>query len=606
MENKVLKRSEVPEEMTWKLQDLFQNEEEWEASLKEVEKLSRELLSLEDGLTKDGKSLYSALCLYEEIALKSSLIRGYAHKVRDVDTTSALGQALLSKSQSFEVVLMEHLSFFVPSLISIEDEALESFYNEEPALEKFRIYLSEARRRKEHFLSPEMEKLLAGSGSLSMLAHNGFSALTNADLRFPEVTDKDGKAHRITNGRYITLMQSEDRDFRKEVFTKFYETYRSFKTTLSALYEGQVNQLMFYAKNRRYSSCLEASLDENHISTAVYDNLIEAVHENFEKLHRYVKLRKELLGLQDLHMYDLFVPVVEDSDKKYTIEEAKEIVLNSLAPLGEDYVAVVRKAFSERWLDVMENEGKRNGAYSSGMYGVHPYILLNFNGTLDNVYTLTHEMGHAMHSYYSNLTQGYLDSSYAIFVAEVASTTNEVLLTEYLLKKATDVKEKANILDHFMNGFKSTLFRQTMFAEFEKRATEFAEKGGGLTEEWLTKLYYELNKTYFGPDMEVDELIAYEWLRIPHFYYDFYVYQYATGFSSAVSIANRILKGGEEVVKSYKEFLKSGCTKDPVSILKIAGVDMSTKKPISEALEVFDRVISEMEELKDKGLKGVL
>lgn len=602
MEDKVLKRSEVPVELTWKLEDVFETVEAWEAAYEEVSTLWDEMLSFEKDFTESAEKLYSGLSLYEDIAKKSVLIRGYAHKTRDVDTGAILGQTLFSKAQNLLVKQMENTAFISPALIEMEEEVLLSYYKEKPELEKFKIFIEEERRKKPHSLSSELEKILAGADSLASVPYNAFNSLTNADMKFPNVMDGEGKPVPLTNGRYISLMERKDREFRKSVFTTFYETYRSYKNTLATIYEGQVNQLRFYAKNRNYSSVLEAALDSNNISTQVYDNLLEAVHENIEKLHRYVRLRKKLLGLEEIHMYDLFTPVVSDIDKKYTIEEAKDLVLKAIAPLGEDYVAVVRKAFDERWLDVMENEGKRNGAYSSGMYGTHPFVLLNFNGTLDNVFTLAHEMGHAMHSYYSNGAQAYLDSEYTIFVAEVASTTNEVLLMEYLLKNAASEKEKAVILDHYLNSFKSTLYRQTMFAEFEKRATGLAESGTPLNAENLRELYYELNKFYFGPDMVVDELIGYEWLRIPHFYYNFYVYQYATGFSSAVAIATGILKEGESAVKDYMNFLKSGCTKDPVSLLKIAGVDMSTKKPIHDALQVFEKVIAEMEDLKEKAL----
>lgn len=600
MNEKLLKRSEVPVELTWKLEDVFASVEDWQLALEEVNALSDEILVMEKDVIKSAENLYEGLCLCETLLEKGTLVIGYAHKTKDVDTAASLGQDLFTKAQRFSVKMMENTAFIGPALIQLEEETLEKFYEEKPELKKFKRYITEERRRKPHFLAPELEKILAGSAGLSMLPYDAYGALINADIRFPDVFDAKGEVVKLTNGRYISLMESNDREFRKEVFTKFYETYRSYKNTIATLYAGQVEQLMFYAKNRNYTSVLEASLDENFVSTEVYDNLIQAVHENVDKLHRYIRLRKKLLGLEEIHMYDLFAPVVKDVDKKYTIEEAKELVLKALAPLGEAYVSVVRRAFNERWIDVMENEGKRVGAYSSGMYGTHPYILLNFNGTLDNVFTLAHEIGHTMHSYYSNEAQNYLDSLYSIFVAEVASTTNEILLTEYLLEHSRSLEEKAVILDHYMNSFKSTLYRQTMFAEFEKRATGLAEKGIPLNGENLTELYYELNQFYFGPDMEEDELIGFEWLRIPHFYYNFYVYQYATGYSSAVSIATRILKEGEPVVKSYLEFLKSGCTKDPVSLLKIAGVDMSTKKPIHEALCVFEKVIMEMEELIEK------
>lgn len=602
MEEKILKRNEVPVELTWKLEDVFQSSEDWQKEMDDIEALCEKVTPFETSLLLNGENLYKGLSLYESIHSRFGLAYGYASKVKDVDTKASLGQTLASKAQRLKVIIMEKTSFFSPMIIALPEEKLGHFFNEKPELKKFEIFIKELRRAKEHFLSPELEKMLAGTEELSVLPYNAFGALSNADMVFPEVKDKNGKTVRITNGRYVPLMESTDRAFRKEVFTKFYETFRSYKNTMATLYAGQVNQLMFYAKMRKYDSVLEAALDNNNVSTTVYDNLIAAIHENMDKMHRYVRLRKKVLGVEELHMYDLFAPIVGDVEMKFTIDEAKDVVLKALKPLGEEYLGVVKKAFEERWIDVLENDGKRAGAYASGMYGTHPYVLLNFNGTLANVFTLAHEMGHAMHSYYSNKTQNFLDSSYTIFVAEVASTTNEILLMHYLLEHAKNVKEKAMILNHYLNSFKGTIYRQTMFAEFEKKATELAESGTPLHSENITKLYYDLNKDYFGPDMVVDELIGYEWLRVPHFYYNFYVYQYATGYSSAVSIATRILREGEKAVTPYIEFLKSGCTKDPVSLLKIAGVDMSTKEPIHEALKVFDTLLGEMEELSDKGL----
>ena len=597
MENKLPKRSEVDVELTWKLEDIFASESEWEKARSEAMSLADEIAGFTGKVGESADTLYKVLETYEKCCLKIHLVYGYAFKMRDVDTTSTYAQTLYSKVMSADVEISEKIAFMEPEIIAVDEETMNKFYTEKPELNKYKIYITEVRRGKEHSLSPELEKLLAGANELADLPYEVFATLGNADLKFPEITNEKGEKVQITNGRFVPLEESKDRSVRKEVFEKFYETFGNFKNTSASLYAGQVKQLMFYARARKYSSTLEAAVDGNNVSPEVYKNLVEAVNDNLDKMHRYVRLRKKLLELDELHMYDIYVPIVKDYDAKYTIEEAKELVLKAVEPLGTNYVNLIRKAFAERWIDVVENEGKRNGAYSSGVYGVHPFVLLNFNGTLDNVFTLAHEMGHAMHSYFSNEAQNFLDSRYRIFVAEVASTTNEVLLMEYMLKNAKDDKERAYLLNHYMDSFKGTVFRQTMFAEFEKTSNEMAESGEPLTHENLTELYLNLNKKYYGEAMISDDLIGYEWMRIPHFYYNFYVYQYATGFSAAVAIANRILKEGQPAVDDYMKFLSSGCTKDPVSLLRIAGVDMATKEPINSALQVFERVIEEMEEL---------
>ena len=597
MENKLPKRSEVDVELTWKLEDIFASGSEWEKALSEAMSLADEIAGFAGKVGESADTLYKVLETYEKCCLKVHLVYGYAFKMRDVDTTSTYAQTLYSKVMSADVEVSEKIAFMEPEIIAVDEETMNKFYTEKPELNKYKIFITEVRRGKEHSLSPELEKLLAGANELADLPYEVFATLGNADLKFPEITNEKGEKIQITNGRFVPLEESKDRRVRKEVFEKYYETFGSFKNTWATLYAGQVKQLMFYARARKYSSTLEAAVDGNNVSPEVYKNLVEAVNDNLDKMHRYVRLRKKLLELDELHMYDIYVPIVKDYDAKYTIDEAKELVLKAVEPLGTNYVNLIKKAFAERWIDVVENEGKRNGAYSSGVYGVHPFVLLNFNGTLDNVFTLAHEMGHAMHSYFSNEAQNFLDSRYRIFVAEVASTTNEVLLMEYMLKNAKDNKERAYLLNHYMDSFKGTVFRQTMFAEFEKTSNEMAESGEPLTHENLTELYLNLNKKYYGEAMISDDLIGYEWMRIPHFYYNFYVYQYATGFSAAVAIANRVLKEGETAVSDYMKFLSSGCTKDPVSLLRIAGVDMATKEPINSALQVFERVIEEMEEL---------
>ncbi len=432
---------------------------------------------------------------------------------------------------------------------------------------------------------------------MSNVPNQTFSVFNNADLKLPEMTDENGETVRITHGRYGTLIESADRRVRREAFEKMYQTYKQFENTLASLYSGQIKKLMFYAKARKYDSTLEAAVDRNDVSPSVYENLLATVNANLDKMYRYVSLRKRLLGVDELHMYDVYTPIIPDASRKISFEEAKETVLKALAPLGEDYLELLREGFDHRWIDVYENEGKRSGAYSAGAYGVHPYVLMNYTDTLDDMFTLAHEMGHALHSHYSSTVQPYLYSNYKIFVAEVASTCNEILLMEYLLKNTADTKERAYLLNHYLDSFKGTVYRQTMFAEFEKKTNAMAEAGESLTAQVLNDVYYELNQRYFGPDMVSDAYIAGEWARIPHFYYNFYVYQYATGFSAAVAIARNILKEGAPAVARYKEFLSGGCSKSPVELLKIAGVNLESPHPIQEALDVFGEVLDEIEKL---------
>ena len=442
-----------------------------------------------------------------------------------------------------------------------------------------------------------MEQLLASAGDVTGTSDNVFSMFNNADLVFPEITDENGEKVRLTHGRYVPFLESSDRRVREEAFKAMYSTYKGFRNTLAATYSGKLKAHWFEAKARKYNNCLEAAVDGTNVPASVYHNLIEAIHQNLDKMHRYVSIRKKLLGVDELHMYDLYTPLVKEADVKIPFEQAKQTVYEALAPLGEEYRAVIKEGFENRWIDVYENEGKRSGAYSAGVFGVHPYVLLNHNDTLDNMFTLAHEMGHAMHSYLSNKTQPHVDSHYVIFVAEVASTCNEVLLMEHLLKNTTDKVQRAYLINHFLESFRGTVYRQTMFAEFELLTHQMCERGESLTPDALSKLYYDLNKKYFGDDMVVDEDIAMEWARIPHFYYNFYVYQYATGFSAAVALANRILKEGQPAVDDYLKFLSGGCSKSPIDLLKMAGVDMTTPEPVNSGLEMFGRLLDEMEEL---------
>ena len=479
------------------------------------------------------------------------------------------------------------------------EELLEKFYKEKPELELYRRHLDRIRRKKDHVLSEAEEKLIALTGEMGDSAETIYSMFADADLKFEDAVDKDGTKHQVTHGSYIPLVKSNDRVLRKSAFESIYTTYSNFRNTCAAILNSQIKAVQFYSKARNYSSSLEASLDANEVPTEVYTNLIKAVHDNMNYMYDYVALRKKLLGVDELHFYDLYTPIVSDFEMKVTFEEAKETVLKALAPMGEDYLKILREGFDNRWIDVYENEGKTSGAYSAGAR-VHPYVMLNHKDTLDCMFTLAHEMGHAIHSYLSNKNQPVVYSDYVIFVAEVASTCNESLLMQYLLKNTNDPKEKAYLINYFLEQFRTTLYRQTMFAEFELKMNELCGAGETLTADTLCEIYGELNKLYFGDGVVLDDEIKMEWARIPHFYYNYYVYQYATGYSAAIALSQRILNEGESAVKDYIKFLSSGCSTDPISLLKIAGVDMSTTKPVTEALKLFGDLIRQMDELEGK------
>ena len=596
MAKELPKRSEVKVEDTWNLKDMYESDAAWEAELLEIKKLAEEAVKMEGHVAESAQNLLKTLELDATIDEKLSLAYNYAERQYDEDTSNTAHQAMAAKIMSMAADISSQLAFIVPEILAVDEAVLEGFYKEQPKLELYRKEVAEIQRVKEHKLSTEMEKLVAMTAEMSRVSYDTFNIMDNADMLFPEVEDEDGETVRITHGRFIALLESANRQVRENTFKKYYSTYKQFLNTYASLYNGQVKQQIFYAKARKYESTLVASVDANNVSPVVYHNLVDTVNKNLDKLHRYVGLRKKCLGVDELHMYDIYTPMVSGVAKKIPFEEAKETVLKALAPLGEDYVAKVKEGFESRWIDVYENQGKVSGAYSAGAYGTHPYVLLNYNESLDNMFTLIHEMGHAMHSYYSNSTQPYIYSQYKIFVAEVASTCNEILLLEYLLKNTTDKKERAYLLNHYLDMFKGTLFRQTQFAEYEMRSNEMVEKGESLNADNLCELYLDINKKYYGEEMISDEEISYEWARIPHFYYDFYVYQYATSFSAAVAIAHDILREGGSVVEKYKEFLSGGCSEAPVELLKKVGVDMESPVPIQAALDVMGEVIDELEE----------
>ena len=593
---RIPERSEIAEQDKWAIHDIYATDELWEADLQKAKDLIPTVSAFAGKLGGSAQNLLDYMKLTEEIAVLADALGNYAMRRSDEDARVSKYQAMVGSLMSTYVALEAASSFSTPEIMAISDETMEKFYAELPELERYRRYLNNIRRRRAHVLTPAEEKLLAAAGEMANAPDTIYGMFNDADVTFPDAIDSEGNHHPLSQGTYISYMESSDRALRKSAFENLYRTYGSYKNTISAILSAQVKQLQFFADARKYSSAMEASLDATNVPTSVYTNLIEAVHKNMDKMYRYVALRKKLLGVDELHMYDIYTPLVEDVAKKASIDEAKQTVYDALAPLGEEYRKVLKQGFDSRWIDVYENAGKRSGAYSAGAR-VHPFVLLNYTGTLDSQFTLAHEMGHAMHSYLSNHTQTPLDADYVIFVAEVASTCNEALLMEYLLGKTTDKKERAYLINHFLEQFRTTLYRQTMFAEFEKRIHEKMAEEGTLTADGISELYLSINKEYFGPDMISDPQIALEWARIPHFYTPFYVYQYATGFSAAIAISSKILAGEPGIVEKYKQFLSGGCSMDPIDLLKICGVDMTKPEPVEEALDVFASYVEELEKL---------
>ena len=593
---KIRSRAEIPVEDTWATEDMFANDEAWEQELATLADDQKILTTYAGRLAESGEVLCEYLTNMERVNAKAELLGNYCMRKSDEDTRNATYQAMRGKFMGVVVAMGAASSFDTPEIMAISDEMLDGFYAACPALERYRRYLTNLRRRKAHTLSAAEEKLLAAAGEMSDAPSDVFNAFANADLKYPNAVDAEGQEHPLSNGSFGRYMDSHDRVLRRSAYEGLYHTIGSFRNTAAAMLNAENKQRKFFAEARKYPSAFEAALDRTQVPTSVYLNLIEAVHQNLDKMHRYVTLRKRLLGVEELHFYDVYAPLVSDVNKTIPIAEAKQTVYDALAPLGEEYRAVLKQGFESRWIDVYENEGKRSGAYSAGA-SVHPYVLLNYNENLNSQFTLAHEMGHAMHSYLSNKHQNPVDAHYVIFVAEVASTCNEALLMEYLLARTTDKRERAFLINHFLEQFKGTLYGQTMFAEFELMMGRMTQEGKTLTAETLCAEYKKLNELYFGPDMVVDDEIAMEWARIPHFYYNYYVFQYATGYSAAIALSRKILSEGESAVKDYLGFLSGGCSKSPIDLLKDAGVDMTSPEPVNQALELFGRLLDEMEAL---------
>ena len=589
-------RDQIPQEDTWALEDLYPSDESWEQALSALTARQAEAAAFAGKLGESGETLCAFLHLVEDVDGQSELLANYAMRKADQDTRNATYQAMVGKLMGVLTAVGAAFSFATPEIMAIPEETLEGFYKAAPGLERYRRYLNNERRRREHTLSAAEERLLAAAGEMANAPDTVFGAFLNADMRYPDAVDSEGKPHALSQSTFVPLEESGDRALRKSAYENLYNTLGGMRNTAAGLLDAQNKQQKFFATARKYGSAREAAMDRTNVPVSVYDNLIEAVHQNMDKMHRYVRLRKKLLGVDELHFYDVYTPLLKDEPAKIPFAQAKQTVYDALYPLGDGYRAILKEGFENRWIDVYENQGKRGGAYSAGTK-VHPFVLLNYSGSLDSQFTLAHEMGHALHSYLSNKHQNQIDSDYVIFVAEVASTCNEALLMEYLLKKTTDKKERVFLINHFLDQFKGTIYRQTMFAEFEKFMGAAVDAGQTLTADMLCAEYARLCKLYYGEDMVVDDQIAMEWAKIPHFYYNYYVFQYATGYSAAIALSRRILREGESAVKDYLGFLSGGCSKSPIDLLKGAGVDMTSPAPVNDALKLFGELLDEMESL---------
>ena len=590
-------RKDIDVKDTWNLESIYANNELWEEDYAALEKDSAEFAKLKGAIEADVSKIPAVLDAYYGLHRRLSKLSVYARMRFDQDTTDSTYQTMSAKIGSLGVKIGAASAFVEPEILSYSKEQLEAAEKENERTAYYGRKIEEMLRGQEHTLDAEKEELLAAAGDMAEAPDDIFSVLMNADMKYPDIVLEDGTHLPLTNSTYISYMESPDRAVREGAFKTLYGQIASLKNTFAAIYRGNLKQAKFYAQSRKYSSARAMYLADSNVPESVYDNLLSAVHEALPMMYRYVAVRKKVLGVDKLHMYDVYTPIVAAQNQTYEFEQAKQMVLEALKPMGEDYLSHAREGLENRWIDIYPNKGKKGGAYSWGCYDSQPFILLNYTKNLDSVFTLIHEMGHSIHSYYSRTAQDYAYSDYKIFVAEVASTCNECLLMHDLLEKTTDKEQRKYLLNHYLDSFKGTLFRQTMFAEFEKTAHDYCAQGKPLTAEALSQMYLELNQKYFGPDMEKDEEIAYEWMRIPHFYTPFYVYQYATGYSAAVALSAKILKEGKPAVDAYMSFLKGGESKDPIDLLKMAGVDMTTEKPVADALALFGELVAELEAL---------
>jgi|SRR5690554_1338385 len=595
----VPRREEIEAKYKWDVESVYADVDSWEKDFAQTRALAEKVQGFSGKLGTGAKALLDCLKLRDELTVLASKVIVYTHLRQDEDTANTKHQGMADRARSLGVQLMTSLAFIEPELLSLEGEVVQSYLEQEPGLEEYRHYLDNVLRRKPHTLTPQEEKLLSMAGELDDAPYNIFSMLNNADMSFPEITDEDGEKVELSHGRFIKFMQSKERQVRRGAYEAMYTTYDKFKNTLAASLNSKIKGGIFFTKARGFDSALEASLFEDNIPVSVYDNVIDTVNGNLAPLHKYVELKKRVLGLDEIAMHDIYAPLVSEAKFDIPFEEARELVLTALAPLGENYVQSATQGFEERWMDVFENKGKRSGAYSSGSYATKPFMLLNFDNTLNSTSTLAHELGHSMHTYFSNNNQPPSTARYPIFLAEVASTLNEALLNDHLLKITDDKQKRMYIINEYLETIRGTVYRQTLFAEFEREIYARTEAGKPMTNEDFSKLWLELNKKYYGPEMKMDEHIGLEWARIPHFYYNFYVYKYATGFAAATCLAQGVLAGDQGITQGYLEFLKSGGSDYPLNTLKKAGVDMTEPKPMVITLDLFGELLDELEQLLD-------
>lgn len=593
------KREELPGNLTWDLTKIFSSDQEFDEKYLELSEELKQSEKHKGTLDQGASQFLNAIEFVLRVYRQTEVIYVYAHLKNDQDTGNTDYQALYARASSLFSKVSEAVSWFEPEILQLSDDQIWQYFKEEPKLEVYRHYIQQIVDNRAHVLSAEQESLLAGAGEIFDASSDTFAVLNNADLVFPTIEGENGEIVQLSHGVYGQLLESTDRRVREAAFKGLYSVYEQFRNTFASTLGTHVKGHNFKAKVRNYSSAREASLSNNHIPESVYDTLVDVVNKHLPLLHRYMELRKRLLEVEKLHMYDLYTPVLGEAPITFTYEEAKEKALEALKPMGEEYMAIVEKAFSERWIDVVENKGKRSGAYSSGSYDTNPYILLNWHDTLDQLFTLVHEMGHSVHSYFTRSNQPYVYGDYSIFLAEIASTTNENILTEYLLETEKDPRVRAYVLNHYLDGFKGTVFRQTQFAEFEHFMHTEDEKGVPLTSEYLSDSYGKLNTKYYGPAVEEDPEIKFEWSRIPHFYYNYYVFQYSTGFSAASALAKKILNQEPEALENYLAYLKAGNSDYPVEVMKKAGVDMTQAAYIEDAMSMFEQRLNELEELID-------
>jgi len=595
--SKVPARSEIPEQYKWHLNDIYENDDLWQEDFSKLKNSLSHISSYVGTLKKSAQDLLSCLKATDEIGKLGGKLYAYARMHRDENTADANYQAMTGKLESLLAEAGAATAFIEPEILALPDETLAAFRKQEMGLKEYSFYFTNLARQKEHVLSPAEEAILSSLSDVTQASENTFNMLAHADIEFPQTINEQGEMVDLSEGRYSLFIRSSDRNVRQQAFINLFNTYNHFRNTFASTLSGNVKKNIFYAKARKYNSTLESSLQGDNVPTEVYDNLITAVHNNLTPLHRYVALKKKYLNLEEIHMYDLYTPLVSDVKLPLPYEEGVKLVSTGLKPLGSEYANIFDNGITSGWIDVYENKGKQTGAYSWGNYGTHPFVLLNYNDRYDDVSTLAHEMGHAIHSYYSQENQPYSTSSYTIFCAEVASTTNEILLLDHMLTTTTDKKIKMYLINQYLEQVRATVYRQTMFAEFEKLLYEISEKGESITADMLDALWHELNVTYYGPDVVVDKEVDVEWARIPHFYWDFYVYQYVTGYSAATTLAEKIKSEGSTAQEKYINFLKSGGSDYSLNILKAAGVDMSSPRPVEITLEKFSTMLDEMEKL---------